>query len=305
MSLAALYKIGVIVGGGSVQFNQLVNSSIDPRVEIGLVRGGGALAAAFGAVRSRRPQASFTSTAIKRVLDALTLKGTYYSGTSTFYLAKKTLGGGYATGANHASITCPQALFVPRRLVAVQGQEASIDVDIFMISTAADTTPAIAYAGSATLPTLTAADQAYTLGPGSINGSAMGSLQSLEIDFGLTERVEGADGNIYPSFACIERQAPIIKVTTMDPTILNTILTGVAQGATASKIYLRKKSNEGANVADATAEHISFTVTAAGQYNPGALQQSDEGDTSLEVLWTPLDDGVTDVLALNTATAIS
>lgn len=305
MSLTALHKIGVIVTPDG-QLNQLTARNIDPRITRLMLRGDGKVSPQFIATMAQDPIASVTTTAVKRFLDMISASGKGYTAATDFYIQKKTFGGTFAGALNHAKVTAPYSLFVPRRLSARHGAEATIEFDVFFIS-ADGLAAAMTYTGSISLPAITASDQAYTLGPGSINSSALGGLMSLDIDFGLTPNIKACAGEIFPTFACFDGRSPTIRVTTYDPTILNTIAppTGAAQGATPSKVFLRQKSNEGGNVPDATVSHLKFEITTLGVYDPGVLQESDEGDSMLEVIWSPGDDGVNDILIYGGASAIS
>ncbi len=301
MPAAAIWKPSVIVTADG-QINQITNSSIDPGISLNLLRGEGKIAPQFGAVGQRKPSASFSTTALKRVLDWIGSKGKYYTGGATMYLAKKALGGGFAGATSHVSLTAAKCLILPRTLRATQGEIATLDCEVYIISSDG-LAAALTYAASVSLPTIALTDQAWTLGPASINGSVLTGLSSMEITFGLTAKTIFADGQELPAFCCIESQVSQIRVTTYDVTALNSFLAGSAVNS-ASRVFLRAKANEGGNVIDATASHIKFEITTTGIIHAGPASGSDEGDESLEVIWNALDDGTNDVLVMNTACAI-
>ncbi len=303
MSLVNLWKPSVIVTPGG-QINQITAGSVDPGIGLSLLRGDAKLSPQFAAVSGQKPTANFTSTAIKRVLDILGTTGVGYSAATYLYLAKKVLGGGLAVGANHARITAPRCLIVPRTLRASQGQEATIDCDIHMIS-ADGVAPAIAWTVSQSLPSLAMTDQAWTLGPATINGYPLLSLASMEITFGIGEKVIAAGGDIWPTFCCIDTIVSSVKLSTYDPTILATGLSGAAQGNYPSSVWLRAKANGGGNVLDAVASHIRFDMTSRGIITCGSVSGGDDGEVMAEVNFQPIDDGTNALLVLNTASVIA
>ena len=98
---------------------------------------------------------------------------------------------------------------------------------------------------------------------------------------------------------------PSITIRTAEALALNTFgLAGTAQGVTDSVVYFRKKDEGGTVVANATEEHISFTV------DEGIITVDDvtgpHGDIlGSQVVITPTYDGTNAIMAIDTTAAIA
>jgi hypothetical protein len=94
-------------------------------------------------------------------------------------------------------------------------------------------------------------------------------------------------------------------VNIIDASVLSTFgIYGTVQGATDSVFYLRKKLEGSTNTADATAEHISFSV-AEGMIQVGPLRGSHPGRVGAQLIITPTYNGSDAIIAISTATAIT
>jgi hypothetical protein len=134
------------------------------------------------------------------------------------------------------------------------------------------------YTASVSLPSTPAVQEAFTLGPVKINGTAVPGVKNLEIDFGLSYQSVSSDGNLYPTYRYLDTMKPRITLTLTDASNLNTFtLNGTAQGATASTFYFQKLTAGGNVYAAGSAVHIKFTVNASqGMYwvADASLQQT-------------------------------
>jgi len=303
MAVSNLYKLSVIVTPAG-QIRQLEDRSIDPGVEELVLKGDGKISPQFFSVMEQRPMFRFSTTAIAATLTSLGVGFYTFSAAVDLYMAQLSASGGLSGAGAHKRITGTKGCLVPRRLRASHKAPAVIEYDGYFLSTDGVAAP-ISYAGAVSLPALTVADQAFTLGPASINGSALAAVESLEIDFGFGVLIEGGNGEVYPTFGGYEERAPVVIVRTKDPTLLAaTGVMGLQQNATPSVFYLRKMDPAGGRIANATAQHVKFTITAAGFHRPGGIEEQDNRPTEAELISRPLDDGTNDILAISTASAI-
>ena len=183
------------------------------------------------------------------------------------------------------------------------GGPATVNCDI--IATYDGTNAPIIIASGATIAVTPSASVAWVLGPISVNGTPLSGVQSVTIDFGLTEVTRSSDGEVYATFAALMTRSPRISLTTDKATYLATAgITGVAQGDTDSVVYLRKVASGSTRVADATAEHISFTIDA-GMIQPGAsnFMLDQAGAAAMDII--PVFDGSNAVLVIDTTAAIA
>lgn len=158
---------------------------------------------------------------------------------------------------------------------------------------------------SQNLPAVAQVTELFTLGPVNINGTNLEGIQSIQINFGMSPLRVGGDGAIWDSFAAIEAVEPSAIITTTDMNVENTLsLIGTVQGATASQFFLRKKTAGAASVANATEEHIEFTM------EKGTLIVNDESAAHRAnglstVLFQPTWDGSNDPFAIDITAAIA
>lgn len=302
MPTSQLYKLSALsTPAGLVP--SLMSRSINPGLEAYVLRGDGRISPLFRATMSQSPMFSATTVAIGAALTAFGSGFYAFSAAVELYLAKLVSGGGVGAGAVHAKVGGNKGAILPRRIRAEHGRVATFDFDGYWLSADGIAAP-FAYTGSVALPAMAVPAQSYTLGLASINGSALGALKSFELEWGFQEIVHSSGGEMYPTFCCYSAYQPIVRVTTSDPAILATVgVGGVAQGATPSRFHFQKLAPAG-RVAATTAEHIRLSMTA-GYFEPGAISEDDDGETTMELTAMPLDDGTNAIMAVSLASAMA
>jgi len=304
MARHTLYAVdveGTVIGG--CRSNEF-DPGIDELVEVG----DGAYDAQFACLMSGMPLINFSAYPIATALAAIGLDGEAYAaaGDPVVCFLQEIVSGGLQGGAtSHIKLTSAQGLVVPRSITARQGEPALINYVVYCLSSDGLTHPWTIAADQSLAGSPTTAEM-YTLGPANVNGAAVGAVQEVEIDFGIeVSRDPAEDGLPYPTFYAILNRRPSIRIRTLNGDNFSTFGgAGAAQGATDSVVYLRKLAQDGARVANATAEHISFTIDE-GRINPLPWSAEQGGPGSLELRITPTDDGTNDVLAISTTAAIS
>ena len=271
-----------------------------------------------------RPAPSFTAVNfIESVLDAQTkelqrfldvvspLEGLAIATGNTYtsldaYWSKTLNLGSRTTGANHYKFNALPALVIPKKLTANQKGEATLDFDIHFESVDGITSP-ITFSTGVSLPTVQVADQKWTLGKGSVNGTEIDGLQSLEYDFGLSVQKDYGSGLYWPEHIFIDEQKPKLTIKALDQQLFTTIgVTGLAQGATPSDFYLRKFSKMGVRVADATLQHIRIRVNASQGYwyiTKGGGSNNKQGE--IEVCCLPIEGAATSIITITTGVAVA
>lgn len=306
MSTSRAFTLGCVVTSAG-QINQIADHSIDPGVETVILRGDGVVDPRFAAVMAQRPMLSFTTTAIARALGYAGISGLGISGTTLdLYLQQYQDVGTRLSGANSVRARVSKGLLVPQRLTARSGRAAVLSYQVYAASSDGTTAP-LAIAKSQTMPSVSAFDQAFTVGPASINGTTVEAVRELEIDFGMAVRVlEPGDGDVYPTFVCLMERRPTVTLRTTNVHLLDSAELGqwVAQGGTDSLVYLRKIDRNGTRVANGTAEHVRFSIDD-GIVTARPFSSEDNNEAMIELLIEPIYDGTNDVIAVNTATAIA
>lgn len=298
--------VNLIGDSNSAQLNQIQSDSLDTGIETVLFGGDGKVDREFAAVMFQQPIATFSTTAIARALAEAGISAAAIGtdpATADLYYQQAAPGGTRLTGGNSTRVRISKGMLTPRTIDAQDRQIATISYELGAISTDGTTAP-LTIAASQTMPTLLAADQAFTVGPASINGTSLGGVQSLSIDFGLQLMIVSGGGEAYPTFIGIATRQPTIRVRTLDVDLAASLQVA-AQGATDSVFYLRKLAEGGTRVANATAEHISFSVDDGIITTRRVGGEGEDQPQMLEILVEPTWDGTNDVIAINAATAIT
>lgn len=260
-------------------------------------------APAHSSVMGQQASVNLTSNDIKAVIDAIGLYGKLFasSDSASFWLQQRQNGGARSAGATHKRATMNQGVAVITSIQASQGQDATISVTIYVDSDGTNAPYVITE--NISLSALTGGDVAWTVGKIVVNGITINGIQNVTINTGVQPMRLMGDGDVQNTFTSIDI-APTVQANTNDMDSLTDFDPTGEAIASSTVIYLRKKAKGGANVADATAEHISITI------NDGMVYGGDFGASSgqaasnnLNIIAT--DDDVNDPLVFNTATAIT
>jgi hypothetical protein len=216
--------------------------------------------------------------------------------------------GGRASGSNHRSYTIANGLLVPSRLSVSHQGDAMLTCNLFVKYDG--TNDPVVVATSVSLPALDGDDERFTLGGVTLGSKTFDGKQSLEIDFGVTVREEGADSDIWPTALSIVSIQPTLTLTGVKPEWLTADTTtlpieGLACTHANSTIYLRKRAQGGTGfVADGTAEHIKFTVDGLAAIE--TIFDASPGSPAETSLTLPLEwDGTNAPLTIDTASTIT
>lgn len=290
----------------------IVNQQVTPEVEHFLGRSDGQIDLGHVSVRGVRPALTFTTQDIAVALGLIGMGGLAVSAAADaglkMFFRQAAEGGGNATGNTALKLEMLKGLIVPLTLDVEQGGEASLNV---MAAASWDgTNDPLTVTDTTALQGTPSAGQGarFTLGPMKINGTAVAGVKRMRVNFGLDLFRESSDGELYPTWVGIRARTLELSFQVLARSLVTTGIGGVIQGATASVAYLRKKSLGGGLVANATAEHIAFTMLAnSGRIITRDMGAQGEDGALTEVVWQPYsaDGGVTAPMTVNTASAIS
>lgn len=275
------------ISSGLEQFILSVDGGVDPT---------------FAAVKSLVPKISLSTNAIASGLGVAGMNAANITSDALFYFQKLADGGTRATGDSHLKMTVAKGMVFPRSISASHDEPAEMSYEVLCLTDGGGA-PVVIEKNQA-LSGTPVVDQLYVAGPVVINGTTLSGVKSINIDFGIKETVLASDGEVYPSFAGIMNRQPKISIDLFDLDVMADFgIAGVPQGDTDTIIYLRKVAPGGTRVADATAEHIAFTIDA-GHIGIGDsdAKPGDPATAKLEI--TPIFDGTNDILTINTAAAI-
>jgi hypothetical protein len=251
----------VILGG-------ITRSRLDLGAELRSEPTSGEPYARHQAVVARKPMASFTTLSLDTALTEIGALGLYVLSTGTvvainLYAQAHSAGGTRASGSAHRKYNIVRAFLVPRRLRCDFGGDASLDVDLIVMSDGSANN-AVIESDAVALPAGIADADRFTIGPVTLGALSFTQIKGFELDFGLNVVPEGADSDIYPVYVSIQDIKPMLTIRGLDAKWLKSDkipFVGMAATHANSTIFLRKRAQTGASfVVDGTAEHIKLTM---------------------------------------------
>lgn len=299
--LSAAHVLGVVTCSAG-QINQITTRSINPGIESMIARNDGQVDPTFAAVMFQKPMFSFGTSAVARALGFAGINALSVDGTPVeSWFQQVDPGGTRKTGANSTKFSFAKGILCPKSIDASKDGPAVIDYDMAAVSTDGVTSPLTMGINQA-MPTISTNREYFTVGPLSVNGTAVPGIQSTKVDFGLAVATDEGDGNAYPTLTYIDERSIVVTLRTKSINVLNTIGFFTAQSTTDTVFYLRKILAGGTRVAEGTAEHIRFTVDD-GMISVTEVGGDKTAEAEIKIECTY--DGVSDALAINTAAAIT
>lgn len=310
MGIGTIHTAGpiVITGSGAYNLDGIETFSVDPALEEVLLTAGGQVDPTYVATMSNTPMLTATVSDIKTLIDGAGISGmqipqtTVITGVDT-YFTKIAQGGTRAGSSAHLKISINEGLLLMDSISVTQGAHATAEVSVH--PTYDGTNDPLVYTASQSLSHTASIGEAYTVGKVMINGTELDGVTGITIDFGYEIIKEFSGGDVFPTFVAIGARNPRIEIATKEVLSLSTFsLDGLAQTSTDSIVYLTKVDENGTRVANATTEHISFTIDD-GEIWCGAMGGGNNDSHEGMVTIQPTDDGTNAIFVISTATAIA
>lgn len=295
--MSVVYKlVRIEVNGTAIPFSQV---GADPEIEQFSESTGSSYYPKFMAIQSKRGALSIQSPAIATVMGLLGT-GQLLAVTQADLWYAKLAATGYASGSVHKKLTINDGLLVLRRLGAQQGQAASAELDLF--ARWDGTNEPFAWTSSVALPSDTALDELYTVGPLKI-ASTQYETEGLEYSPNWEIFREAHSGLAFPDFLAAMRARPELRVSTLDVALAQAY-TNPSAVVEDPVVWFRKVTRNGNRVADATAEHVSLTFPSC-MITAGRTTGNWGAQVGTEIMLRPYDNGSDDILTFDTTAAIS
>lgn len=257
----------------------------------------------FVATMSRRTTIEFATRAVAKALAVVGARGAAISSNITLFFQKNADSGERSSGSAHLKVVLTSGLIIPQTLRASQDGEAEISYQIIPVSSDGTTDP-LTFTDSQALAGTPNSGEKFTVGPVTLNGTDI-EAQSIEINFGISVETRSHSGFHLPIQANIKTVAPTLTVATKDLSKISTFgLSGTAQSATDTLVYLRKIDENGIRVANATAEHVKISIDD-GQMHTDSLGSDGEEDGTATIQMDVSYDGTNVPLVITAASAIS
>lgn len=292
-----VWKVGKItLNGTSVPFSGV---SLDPAIEAMVLKSGSGLNPQYLGHRKQFPVCTGKTPAVKAVLDIIGLTALKLTSTCVITLVKWD-GVAIASGSVHKTITVNAGLIENGGFEA--GEDNATVEQAFTIHASWDgTNLPFVVAEDVAAPAETALAESFVIGP-CVANSVTYELSSIRYDPKATIRKIAGNGMPYPSRVDCVAAEPTFSLGSSDVNLLPD-LTSVGSLQSDVKIYLRKVSEGGGRVADATAEHIEFTLVRAFAY-PGAMGGDGGGAMTAGATLVCRDHSTTPAVVVDTTAAI-
>lgn len=282
MTVAALKTLAHMNVNNGTIISQITEARFNPGIQLIRERIAGQAYRSYTARARTEGVLSAGTTQISDLLDVIGMTG--LSATSNLLTTwwQALIDGGVRGGSStHTTVVCANGMVIPTSISVGEGEEkAKLMFEVHGRSTNGTTDPWVETASQSLAGTV-ANNDGYVLGPTKINGTEVTGITNLEINFGITLHKEYNSGREYPEGIFIVTVDPEIRITCKDFDPASAGLTGVAQGATDSIVYLRALTRGVSRVADATGGHISFSLDdgyayvdekATSESAPGTVQ---------------------------------
>lgn len=250
-----------VIFGSGVAIKQCQSLDHSNNINLLIGRNSGDVDPAFTAVMEAEPTATISSYDVAGMVGIFGVAGaSVSSGTVTLPFSRRAAGSTFAGTLSHFTVTGANAFGYPTSYTATQGQDATCTADIMFLSTTGLAAP-ISSATGATLSS-NAYNVAYTLGPATIDGTEVAQITGITVNPGLTVETRKYGGAVYPTLCVITQRNPTIELTVANFDEIDTYGPMWATNDSIDAVaYFRKCADGSTRVADATAEHVAFTLS--------------------------------------------
>ena len=290
------FKTGILSG--------LSNDSAEQNENMLHAMADGDLTATFAALINADPSFSFTTT------DLLNLFGTILTGSEGPFLSFTQMDlfrrllvntGTRSAGATHRRTAATSGVLYAQNLRAQQNEVASVDLIGEALSADGIVHPWVV-ANNIALPASAGLVNQFTMGPLSVNGVSITDLEEWSIDFNWTPTDDPQDqGQPYPVFKALMEYKPIMRIRSKDMGLLDTfnVPTEIDVNDVVAYLLQFRQGTTRWPAVNAPSKHMSFTIDEGTIL--ATQNEAGQGDQAgVELIITPTDDGVNDVIAIAT-----
>ncbi len=249
----------------SFNLTELHNVGVSMGANRDIVVVGGAVDVGAVVLASGAPGVTFATHDVSGFLTNInTSRGMLCTAASTFYFQRRDGGATFLGTTSHQKVVGGLGYLCTTGITVTQGSAAEASARFYAHSSDGLTEPLI-YTDAVSLATAPAWVSRYYLGPATIGGTAVHGLQSVSYDTGIDYRLTAEDGAVWPTNGAIYLCRPTISLTFHGVQSAGALVGNLSMhsGAATVLFYLRKGASAGVRVADATTEHLSFSISAA------------------------------------------
>jgi len=257
---SVFYLDKITLSSAATTISAISNSRIDAGIQTMVERGAGEVTPNFIASPGQRPQISFTTTQLDTIFGAVPVTGASLTDAVMYLKQGSTTGRVARATTTHKKVACTTAHIQWTTIRMNQSGAATADVVITPVWD--ETNDPLILTGSIALSGTIATQNYFKAGLCKINGTAVGAIQEITINSGVTLEQIGADGDLFDTFVGTKTIAPTVEVRTVNMVNWSSVtgtMYGVAlDGSAGFLAYGRAYSSDGTMVANATTSHVSF-----------------------------------------------
>ena len=302
MSVSTAYKLGK-VGIGADIIPAIQSNSVDFGTQEIASGGSGAQQNSLVATMLMQGNPSAQTMDLAIAINALGLTGKKLNPDSyDLYYFEKDQGGTVKAGSQHLKVSITDGMVLPRSISASQGSEALMTMEGIPLS--AGVNDPIIIANDVAMPAGAEENpDKWTLGPVFWNrpSPVVFEVTDLNIDFGLQQNVQGANGVPFHTFVSVDKEEPGITFSTLDFAQLALI---PQQGLIIEhemRFYYTKLKQGATRHANNETVHIQFSINA-GMIFPSNLSGDTTGTQGFRIV--PITDGSNPFFAVDTTSDI-
>ena len=258
MAISTLHKLDKLVFPSSVEIGQLRSARWGAGINSLLERPAGHPYPMFRTNLEQKPVMEFTTPEIDVILNSIGVGGASFGAIVTYFKKTAATGSDARASATHRKITINSSYGHWTTLNLPHNGQGEINVTLTAVYDG--TNNPFVYAGSSALSGNLGAGTHFGAGPVSINGTPVPGVQEITVESGVRLIQAGSSSEVWDTFVGLEMTEPKVTIRTLEN--INWVTLGLAgtalDGTNGLVFYARKFAQNGARVADATAQHVKF-----------------------------------------------
>ena len=302
MASARFYPYAQTINGTT--YSGIRGYSINPNTSKSVMGHDGSVDPTHACVLDQNAAISTRTVDIANVLAAVGLDGLAITELTTFFRNGEDCGL-RDTGDTHVKTVATSGCIVMRPLRASDNQVVEAEVEAFLKSSNGLTDPLTISFDQALTGAISEVAH-YTLGPVFVTPDGGErtriTVSEWEYDPGINIDSDTNDGVPYPTYIGIDSREPKASLTTPDIRHVQTI--NLAGKTGSMELFLRKLSEDGLRVSEATAEHIKITIPDA-HMTTDAMNAEQEGRGSASTMADATYNGSNAISTLSFGVAIA
>lgn len=265
----------------SLTINDIVSVTPAANVKKIIAQGGGMVDMSLIAEQYREPTVKLAALNIGAIMTAVSATlGLAVASSAKIQYQLRADGGTFDAAANHISLSTAKGFLLPVSIRMEQDSEQGAQIELEFWPLVTSTNPPLIVNISQALTGTPAVAALFRLGPVGFEGSVLGGVKSVAVNFGLEYKPFRAGGQTGAAVGFIRKRNPTIEIETTNQRILSSIgfgISGISTGLTIGCAQI--------GYALTGLNHTKITM-ATGSYEITDAGYSGEGDAMAKITAT-------------------